>query len=71
MSLLVEVKPLHFSFRKRQEAKDDAARQSKKSWGNIPLRKADTMIPYGSYTQLIVIHNRNVEEAMQRCKSHN
>ena len=66
MSSLAEVKPLHFSSRKRQEAKDDAARQCKKSWGNMPLRKADTMIPYGSYTQIIVIYHRNVEEAMQR-----
>jgi len=50
----------------QEEARDDAARQCKKSWGTIPLRKADTMIPYGSYTQLIAIHQRNVEEAMQR-----
>jgi hypothetical protein len=68
MSALAEVKPLHFSSRKRQEAKDDAARQCKKRWGNMPLRKADIMIPYGSYTQLIAIHKRNVEDAMQRRK---
>jgi hypothetical protein len=66
MSSLAEAKPLHFSSRKRQEAKDDAARQCKKSWGNMPLRKADIMIPYGSYTQIMVIYHRNVEEAMQR-----
>jgi hypothetical protein len=32
----------------------------------MPLRKADTMIPYGSYTQIMVIYHRNVEEALQR-----
>jgi hypothetical protein len=66
MSSLAGVKLLHFNSRKRQEARDDAARQCKKSWGNMPLRKADIMIPYGSYTQIMVIYHRNVEEAMQR-----
>jgi hypothetical protein len=34
--------------------------------GNMPLRKSDIMIPYGSYSQIVLIHKLNVEEAMQR-----
>jgi len=66
MSSLAEVKLLHSSSRKRHKTKNDTDRQYKKRWGNVPPRKADTMIPYGSYTQLMVIHHRNLEEAMQR-----
>jgi hypothetical protein len=65
-SELTEVKTLHLSSRKRQEAKDDATRQCKNSWGQHALRKADIMIPYGSYSQIMLIHKRNVEETMQR-----
>jgi hypothetical protein len=54
------------SLQSREKARDDAVRKCKTSRGNMPLRKADIMIPNGSYTKIMVIHQRNVEEAMQR-----